>query len=350
MENNIQLNQWLNRSGSDGDIVVSTRIRLARNLDGIPFPARQNPEDAEKVVSAFNHQLMENPTLSGLFAFRKSASLSDAERVSLVERHLISPEFAKSTLPRALCLSADEGISVMINEEDHLRLQVMGSGFCINECLACAVALDQVLDEGLNREDLHYAFDEKLGYLTHCPTNLGCGMRVSVMLHLPLLAANGRLKALMNEAGNLGLVIRGYYGEGSRESGHLYQISNRMSLGCTEQELCDNLREIVAQIIQEEREARQTLLESSRLQLEDRVCRSHAILKAARLISADDAMTLLSDERFGISLGLIPGDIQTVNALLFDIQPATLCLNAMLPANAEQRDEARATLLRERLA
>ncbi len=343
-------NKWLGRSGSDGDIVVRTRVRLARNIEGIPFASRQSTEDAEHIVACCTKQIMENPALKDVFTVQKSSSLSDAERVSLAERHLISPEFARSSLPRAVCLSADNGISVMVNEEDHLRLQVMGDGLCINECLACAVELDQLIDAGLNADGLHYAFDEKIGYLTHCPTNLGTGLRASVMLHLPALAGNGRLRALMNAAGNLGLVIRGYYGEGSRESGDLYQVSNRITLGYTEQELCDNLREIVAQIIQEERDARKTLLETSRLHLEDRVCRSHALLKAARLISAEEAMTLLSDERLGISLNLIPGNIGTINALIDEIQPATLCLNAAISANAEQRDETRASLLRERLA
>lgn len=349
-EPNTQQNKWLGRSGSDSDIVVRTRVRLARNIDGIPFASHQSTEDAEHVVACCTKQLTELPALKDVFTIQKSSSLSDAERISLAERHLISPEFAKSSLPRAVCLSGDAGISVMINEEDHLRLQVMGDGLCINECLACAVELDQLIDAGLNTDGLHYAFDEKIGYLTHCSTNLGTGLRASVMLHLPALARNGRLKALLNAAGNLGLAIRGYYGEGSRESGDLYQVSNRITLGYTEQELCDNLCEIVSQIIQEERAARKALLETSRLHLEDRVCRSHAVLKSARLISAEEAMTLLSDERLGVSLNLLPGDIRTINVLIDEIQPATLCLNAAINANAEQRDETRASLLRERLA
>ena len=340
---------WFNINGSDGDIAVSTRVRLARNIEGIPFGARQSAEDAEKIVALCSSQLMENPVTKDVFTLKKSASMSDAERVSLVERHLISPEFAKSSLPRALCLSSDEGISVMINEEDHIRLQVIGTGLCIDECLDCAVKIDTLIDEGLNAHGARYAFDDKLGYLTHCPTNLGTGLRASVMLHLPALAANGRLKALMNAAGSLGLAIRGYYGEGSRESGDLYQISNRITLGYTEKELCDNLREIVAQIISEERAARKALMDAERLRLEDKVCRSHALLVSARLISAEEAMGLLSDERLGISLGLLPGDVRTVNDLISEIQPATLCLTAAISAGAEQRDETRAALLRKRL-
>lgn len=340
---------WFEIHGSDADIAVSTRIRLARNIANIPFGSRQSAEDAERVVSLCSSQLMENPVTQNVFTLKKSSSMSDAERVSLVERHLISPEFAKSTLPRALCLSEDEGIAVMINEEDHLRLQVIGSGLCINECLECAVRIDTLIDEGLNSHGAQYAFDETLGYLTHCPTNLGTGLRVSVMLHLPALAANGRLKALMNAAGRLGLAIRGYYGEGSREAGDLYQISNRITLGYTEKELCDNLNETVAQIIAEERAARKELLDADRLRLEDKVCRAHALLSSARLISADEAMGLLSDERLGISLKLLDGDIETINALISEIQPATLCLNAAISAGAQERDETRATLLRKRL-
>ena len=340
---------WFEIHGTDADIAVSTRVRLARNVENIPFGHRQSAEDAEKVVALCSSQIMENAVTKDVFTLKKSASLSDAERISLVERHLISPEFAKSTLPRALCLSADEGIAVMINEEDHLRLQVIGEGLCIAECLECAVRIDTLIDEGLVSQGAKYAFDETLGYLTHCPTNLGTGLRVSVMLHLPALAASGRLKALMNAAGRLGLAIRGYYGEGSREAGDLYQISNRITLGYTEKELCDNLNETVAQIIREEREARKALLESDRLHLEDKLYRSHAILTSARLISAEEAMNLLSDERLGISLGLIDGEISTVNALISDIQPATLCLNAAISAGAQERDETRATLLRKRL-
>ena len=341
---------WFTIKGDQNDIAVSTRVRLARNIEGIPFGARQSAADSEKVVRLCSAQLLENPVTKDVFTLKKSGSLSDAERMSLVERHLISPEFARSTLPRAVCLSADEGISVMINEEDHLRLQVLGRGLCIEQCMDCAVRIDTLIDEGLNANGAKYAFDEKLGYLTHCPTNLGTGLRVSVMLHLPALAANGRLKSLMKAAGNLGLDIRGYYGEGSRESGDLYQISNRITLGYTEKELCDNLQEIVTQIIKEERDARKALVDSDRIHLEDRVCRAHALLTGARLISGEEAMSLLSDERLGVSLGLLKGNMDTINDLISEIQPATLCLNAAIRANAVERDETRASLLRKRLA
>ncbi len=342
-------NNWFVMNGTDNDIAVSTRIRLARNVAGIPFALRQSKADAEKVVELCSAPLLENPVTKDLFTLTRAGALSDAERISLVERHLISPEFARSKAPRALALSKDEGISVMINEEDHIRLQVIGKGLCIAPCRQCAENLDRLIEEGLTAHDAAYAYTEKYGFLTSCPTNLGTGLRVSVMLHLPALAENGRLQLLIDMANRVGLTVRGYYGEGSEGSGDLFQISNRITMGYSEQELCDNLNGIVLKLIEEERAAREAWRKDNLTALEDRVWRARGILTSVRRIDTEEAMRLLSDYRLGLSMELLPGNVETLNNLLWEIQPASLCLRINDTAAPPERDAARAALLRERL-
>ncbi len=341
--------KWFELKGQDGDIAVSTRIRLARDIEKIPFGCHMSVADADRVISLCSSPILENAVTAGRFRLIPMESLPDAEMMSLVERHLISPEFAKSTMKRALLLSNDEGISVMLNEEDHIRLQVLGQGFCLEDCLASAVKLDTLIDEGLSAKGARYAFDENLGYLTHCPTNLGTGLRASVMLHLPVLAETGKMTPLIQTAGKLGLAVRGYYGEGSRERGNLYQISNRLTLGYAEEELTQNLKDIVSQIIKEERASLEALKKSDYYRLADRVCRAEAILKSARMIDTAEAMALLSDYRLGITAGILTGDMEKVNAILERIQPATLMQHYKDAALPVERDAARAELIRESL-
>jgi len=338
--------KWFEHVGEETDIAVSTRVRLARNIDNTPFPARQDGSAAAETAALLKAPVLENPVTAGQFSEISISKINALERLSLVERHLISPAFAKSDAG-VLLLSRDEGIAVMLNEEDHMRLQVLGAGFCPEKCLETAVRLDRMIEEGLTSRGAKYAFDENWGYLTRCPTNLGTGMRVSVMLHLPALASGGKVAALTGALGKMGIAVRGFYGEGSREFGELYQVSNQLTLGSTEEELVSRMRDVCSRVIGEERNARNEMLASSREQLEDKVYRAEGLLKSARVLTASEAMQLLSDARLGMSLGLIKGGMKDINAMLSDILPATLTIKAREPLSPERRDVKRAAVLRE---
>lgn len=237
--------KWYRQNGAEGDVVISTRVRLARNLTGVPFPASMNPEQKQSVVEAVFAALQ---PVEETFQLADMGKLSPRDALSLVERHLISPEFARSGAGSALLLTEDEGTALMVNEEDHLRLQVMRPGLDLDGAYEQADRLDTVLDE-----TLHFAFDQRLGYLTQCPTNLGTGMRASLMLHLPALQERGAIQQLAVTVSKLGLTIRGMYGEGTKPQGAIYQLSNQVTLGISEREAIDNLKGIAAQIIREER-------------------------------------------------------------------------------------------------
>jgi protein arginine kinase len=332
---------WFDFTGTDGDIAQSTRVRLARNIAGIPFPGHMSETGAERVIKACSKPIFENPVMALRFSLIRADSAGKKELASLAERHLISPEFAASELPRALILSDDEGISIMLNEEDHIRLQVLGTGICVGDCLKNAVRMDMVLDEGLNAQGLKTAFDPRRGYLTSCPTNLGTGMRVSVMLHLPAFSESGRMPELIKYIEARGFSVRGYYGEGSKAAGKLYQISNRRTLGATEEELAENLEELVRRIIGSEREMRKEMHMARKYELEDKLYRAEGTLKSARMISTAEAMELLSTYRLGVSMGILKGSIPDINRLTSIIQPATI--DADTP---EKRDMLRAELIR----
>ncbi len=338
--------QWFEHSGDHADIALSTRVRLARNIEGIPFPGRQNKEQAVKAADLLSAPILENKVTASRFTRKEMASLSDTERASLVERHLVSPYFATPAPGGVLLLSSDNGIAIMLNEEDHMRLQVLGTGLCPEACMETAVRLDNMIDEGLTSHGAKYAFSEKLGYLTRCPTNLGTGLRVSVMLHLPLLAAGGQMTALANSAGKLGIAVRGIYGEGTKEHGNLFQISNQSSLGTTEQEQIAKVREVVSGLIERERQARKMALETAPNALEDKVFRAAGLLTSARKMSASEALALLSDYRLGVSLGLIQADIAVLNSLQSQMMPATLSLAVGRTLPAAERDIFRAELIR----
>lgn len=324
------------------NVVMQTRIRLARNLRKYPFPCRLSQagknEVVETIVSAIKNS---NSPLANDFDVLYVKDLTEAQRISLVEAHLASPEFISDSAGRAIVLSKDREMSIMINEEDHIRLQILKKGFDLDGAYDVADKLDTLLDENLD-----FAYDEKLGYLTQCPTNLGTGMRASVMLHLPALQ---RSKAVSRIAGNLqklGLTIRGTYGEGSEPQGAMYQLSNQVTLGISEQAAIDNLKNITAQLINQEENAQKRMADS--IEIQDRIERSLGILKSARLISRDEAMDLLSNVRFGINTGLIEDvEIQVIDKLISDIQPATMIVNKKENLTPSQRDQLRAEHIRE---
>ncbi len=333
--------KWYQHSGAEGDVVISTRIRLARDLAHMPFPAAMTAEQREEVINQVFGAFPEDQPCA--FERRRMSELSARELLAMVERHLVSREFARDPSGEALLTSADESVSIMIGEEDHLRIQVMRSGFDLDSAWQEATCWDDYLDTRL-----HFAFDERLGYLTQCPTNLGTGMRASVMLHLPALQEKGIVQQLSATVSKLGLTIRGLYGEGSKPEGALYQISNQVTLGITEQEAIDNLRSIVNQIVREERSCREQL--KGTVAFEDLVFRSLGILQNARLLTGNEFMTRLSHIRMGAAMGLIEHpDLNELNTLLIDAGAGALMLAAGEDLDAAGRDVRRAALVRERL-
>lgn len=326
--------RWYRQSGNEGDVIVSTRIRLARNLSEYPFPAgmtaQQKHEVCERVKAA----------LGDGFEYLDMHNMLPRDAQALVERHLISPEFAACEEGTGLFLTEDESVSLMVCEEDHLRLQALGAGLQPDELYARLDKVDTALDAAL-----HFAFDDRLGYLTQCPTNLGTGMRASVMLHLPALQERGALQQLANTVGKLGLTVRGMYGEGSKSEGALYQLSNQVTLGISEQAAIDNLKGVVAQIVREERAARKQAAKSPAFA--DRIFRSLGILQNARLLTHAESMQLLSNLRVGVAAGLLPDlTLDTVNGLMYDVQPAAVMTAARADLEPADRDFARADTVR----
>ena len=338
----LETKKWYEKSGAEGDVIISTRIRLARNLRTCPFPSRMNAEDRERVISAVQIAIETSP-IANEFVLYRLKDLSQITRVSLVERHLVSPEFISHPEGRAVLLMKDESVSIMVNEEDHLRIQVMCEGFNFEGALQMADRLDTLLGESLN-----FAFDDKLGYLTQCPTNLGTGMRASLMLHLPALQETGTINRISANLSKLGLTIRGTYGEASQPVGALYQLSNQVTLGLSEQEAIDNLKSIALQLMKQERSARAELEKD--LEVQDSICRSVGLLRNARLLSNDEFMKLISNVRLGINTGLIDHiSLEAVNALTVRVQPATIQLPEGKALSSAQRDALRAKLVREAL-
>lgn len=334
--------KWYEKAGSCGDVVVSTRVRLARNLKQYPFPARASASQREAVERQVKDALLSgNSILSKEFRFVPLENTTQEEAVSLVERHIVSPEFIADRRGKAVLISADESISIMVNEEDHLRIQVLREGFSLKEAAETADRIDTLLSENLD-----FAFDPELGYLTQCPTNLGTGLRASVMLHLPGLTESGAMPRIASNLSKLGLTIRGTYGEGSKSIGALYQLSNQITLGLSENEAIENLRSITVQLMEEERKARAQI--SEEIAWQDKIDRAAGVLKSARVLSSSEFMELLSYIRPGLSTGVLQGvTTQELNALMVNAQPATLMARAGKQLDETQRDVLRADMARE---
>lgn len=335
------MNKWYHEIGERSDMVISTRIRLARNLAHYPFPNRMTDDQRRHVVDAVCEAVDQ---IGGLALKRIDlAECPEREVLALVERHIISYDFAR--LPAStLLLSEDERISIMINEEDHVRIQVMSAGLDLKGAYELADRVDTALDERL-----HFAFDDRLGYLTQCPTNLGTGMRASLMLHLPALQEGGAIRQIASSVSKLGLTIRGAFGEGSQPQGAFYQLSNQVTLGISEASAIENLVGIAEQIMKEEQNARQHLIK--KVACEDRLWRSLGLLLYARVISYEEAVKLLSNVRLGICTGIITTvSLQTITQLIVDIQPGCLLVKAGENLVAEVRDQQRAELIRNALS
>lgn len=333
--------KWFADDGSQNDVVLSTRIRLARNLKGIPFPGKMTAQDAQKVID-----LVENALEEMHYTFTKVdlPDMSEAEKQKLVEEHYISPNLASSKLPCAAYISEDENVSIMINEEDHLRIQCIYAGFEDKKAYELISRVDDYLSE-----KLEYAMHEKYGYLTSCLTNVGTGMRISYMLHLPATVMAGAADSVIAAVSKLGVTVRGMYGEGTQSSGNLFQLSNQTTLGRSETEIAASLNETLNSVIAKERELRQKLSEKKGIILEDKIMRSYALLRSARIMQSKEMMERLSDVRFGIGLGIVDdADYKTLNNIMVTASPAHITADCG-SNGAVERDVRRAQLIRNAL-
>ncbi len=339
-----QCGEWLRGSGPESDIVISSRIRLARNLANFPFIRKCTDQDRAQAERAIRERIHEIPECDGL-TYVDVATLDDVDRQFLVERQLISREHAEAEGARSVAVDAGEKFSLMINEEDHLRIQVMHSGLDLSGAWEQINRIDDLLEERVT-----YAFHEKWGYLTACPTNVGTGMRVSVMLHLPALVITRQIEKVFRSLHKISLAVRGLYGEGSQAMGDFYQISNQITLGRSESDLIGQVGEVVPVLIDYERRARDFLIQESQKDLHDRVSRAFGILCTAQTISSEETMHLLSSVRMGINLGLIDDlEIPTINKLFIHTQPAHLQKIRGSELDTVDRNIERATYLQRHL-
>ena len=340
--------EWLKGSGPESDIVISSRIRLARNLAEFPFIARATMADRieiEKILHARIAASNESNSLASELLYVDVSDLEEIDRTFLVERQLISRELAENDGARAVAIDAREQFSVMINEEDHLRIQVMHSGLDLDAAWKQIDALDDLIEEQVT-----YAYNESLGYLTACPTNVGTGIRVSVMLHLPALVITRQIDKVFRSLQKINLAVRGLYGEGSQAMGDFYQVSNQITLGLSETELIKKVADVVPVLIDYERQAREFLVRESQETLHDRVSRAYGILRNAQTISSEETLHLLSSVRMGVNLGLIADvEIPTVNKLFVHTQPAHLQKLAGMELDSSDRNIERASYLRRHL-
>ncbi len=337
--------EWLRGTGAENDIVISSRIRLARNLSSFPFTNRASTHQKAEIETSLRERLVKMEYVPHL-EYLNVPNLAPLDRQLLVERQLISRELANTEGPRGVAVAPEENVSIMINEEDHLRLQVMRSGFSLDEAWQDIDRLDDHLEARVN-----YAFSEEFGYLTACPTNVGTGMRASVMLHLPALVLTKQIEKVFRALQKINLAVRGLYGEGSRASGDFYQISNQVTLGKSEATILTEIREVIPQIISYERQARTTLTRESRQLLHDKVARAFGTLQSATMMTSEETMDLLSQVRLGVNLGLLEEKITipTVNELFLQTQPAHLQKLMGTQLDGEERNSARARYLRNRL-
>jgi protein arginine kinase len=341
---NSSTGEWLRGTGPDSDVVVSSRIRLARNLADFPFTNRASAMQKGEIEALIRERLGK-ADWGQPYEYMQIHTLPAIDREFLRERQLISREHVGAEGPRAVAFELRETRSVMINEEDHLRLQVLRSGFALDEAWEDIDKLDDLIESKLS-----YAFSEEFGYLTACPTNVGTGMRASVMLHLPALHYTKQLEKVFRALQKIHLAVRGLYGEGTRATGDFYQISNQQTLGKSELEIAKDIREVIPNIITYERLARETLVKESKSLLQDKVARSFGTLQAATMMTTEETMELLSTVRLGVHLHLLTDvPMNIVNELFLQTQPAHLQRLKGTPLEGEERNVARATFLRQRL-
>lgn len=331
---------WYSVSAPQDDIVVSTRIRLARNISGMPFPSKMTAEQFKAVNLAIKKAITESNTpYAKSLKYIAMEDIPEIERFAMVERHIISHRFASNYQNRAIIISEDESICIMLGEEDHIRVQVLLAGLQFEKAYEIADGIDSLLCSSLD-----LAFDERIGFLTECPTNLGTGLRSSVMLHLPLIESHGEMSGLADSISKIGLTVRGMYGEGTKALASLYQISNQITLGISEKNAIDNLKIITLQLIQKEKQYRERL---NSIKLEDRCMRSLGILKNARILTSSEMMAKLSDIKLGQSVGIIDCDVSPIK-LIIEGQPNML-MRKIGELSPDERDIERAKMIRNSL-
>lgn len=324
--------------------IISERIRLARNLEGYPFPARMSYQESEEVVERV-WSIIQDSEIGGGFTLNKINDADMNERLSLVEAHLISPEIAANErrLCAAAAISKNGEISIMINEEDHIRIQVIKRDEDLEELLKLAQEIDKML------EPLGYALDSEYGYLTACPTNVGTGMRVSVMMHLPALVMTKQMSGIVESCNRLNIEVRGLYGEHSNPEGNMFQISNRVTLGQTEEEFMLLVGRISEQLDKREEDIRGQLYKQDRIAFEDKVARSYGIFANARVMSGKEAVKLMSDIRMGIDLGFIDLPMSVIDEIMQLVQTATIQKYAGREMSVQEREVVRADVIRDKL-
>ncbi len=336
------MTKWLETTGIDEDVVVSTRIRVARNLEKYKFPNLIGSEDSESLTQDIQEALRD---VGEDYDFYSNRNLNEVERNVFVEKHLISPNLSKKVDKGSFFIRKDEKSTIMINEEDHIRIQVLLPGLNLEEGWNICSEIDDEIEKNIK-----YAFHEKFGYLTACPTNTGSGLRASVMLHLPALGMIGQINNIMEALRKMGLTVRGLYGEGSKALGNLYQISNQTTIGEKEEDTIKKINKIVYQIVARERNSRKYLLDQSEVELEDKVFRSLGILNYSRVISTLEAMNHLSNVKLGTDMGIIK-DIKSkeIINLMLDIQPASIQNIQDKDIDTKQVDILRGETLRRKL-
>jgi len=335
---------WLSGEGSNSQVVLSSRVRLARNIANSPFPSRADTDKRERTLSFVRNAVKKSANLSrGTFV--NCSQLDDLDRSFLVERHLVSLEFTGLRDLSALLIGEKENVSVMVNEEDHLRIQALASGLEIREASQIANHIDDELSKSLE-----FAFDPAFGYLTSCPTNTGTGMRASVLIHLPGLALTREIEKVISQISKLGLVVRGFYGEGSDVCGNLFQVSNQTTLGRSEEDIVESLDRVTRQMIEYEENARKRLFSEAKEQIEDKIWRAYGILKYARTLTSEEVLNMLSAIRLGIGMSVLEMvSLSQVNEILALTQPAHLQKYFKKRMEPGERDRVRAELVRSKL-
>ncbi len=337
---------WYIDKGPESDVVLSTRVRIARNLDTYPFPGRLDFARSKVLADEVIEKLKEyTKTENGEVFVITMSELGNEDKLSLVEKHLISEELTDVSIQRFAVINKDESVSVMINEEDHIRIQAMQAGLDLEKAYKTASDLACYIEKNLS-----VSYHEKFGFLTSCPTNTGTGLRASVIMHLPGLAIAKRIPGIIEKIQKMGYSVRGYYGEHSISSGNMFQISNQITLGLNEEELISDLKKVISQLIEKERDIRRELYEKNPVYIEDMVYRSLGILKYARVLTSEESLKMISDVRLGKSLDIIKDiDEKSLNRIMNSVGPASVQKSVGRLMEPAERDRTRAVVIRMHL-
>lgn len=339
------MTKWYEEKALDNNVVLSSRVRLARNIKGYPFPRRLTSEQAKRLVNQVKDSVINDRTpLGSAFKYLYMPEVDKTAKLAMLENHIVSPELIQKQTPCGVLVNEDNSVNILINEEDHIRIQAMCSGYNIDKAWEEADRIDSLIGESVK-----YAYDDEFGYLTACVTNTGTGLRASFMLHLPMLENNGRIAQLASNVSKFGMTIRGIYGEGSKPLGAIYQISNQITLGKSEKEIMESLKNIASQIIDKENALREQVLKNQRIELEDVSYRALGALKYCVKISSAEAMDLLSRVRLGMVSGIIDNNLCKTNIynVMMNVQGGNLQSRIGHSANEAERDTERAKYLKE---